>query len=212
MMIYCDIHTHQVSQIPDDIFIMNTGIELPVEQEGKDNWLSLGLHPWYIVNAQEQLDQLKQNVLDARVVAIGEAGIDKLINIPLSVQKDVFLAQAYLAETVEKPLIIHCVKAWQELLAAKKEINPRMPWIIHGFRGNEKLTDQLISQGFYLSFGLYFNPKSLLVAWPKHIFIETDDKKISIRDVYTHIAVSLSVPLERLTSQLRDNVRHIFSI
>ena len=79
----------------------------------------------------------------------------------MDLQKEVFLAQANLAEETHKPLIIHCVKAWADLIACKKAVKPEMPWIIHGFRGNGELASQLVRLGFYLSFGDRFNPSAL---------------------------------------------------
>ena len=104
------------------------------------------------------MDLLRVLVSGSGVVAIGEAGLDTLAESPMDLQKEVFLAQANLAEETHKPLIIHCVKAWADLIACKKAVKPEMPWIIHGFRGNGELASQLVRLGFYLSFGDRFNP------------------------------------------------------
>ena len=140
------------------------------------------------------------------VVAIGEAGLDTLAESPMDLQKEVFLAQANLAEETHKPLIIHCVKAWADLIACKKAVKPEMPWIIHGFRGNGELASQLVRLGFYLSFGDRFNPSALRAAWPDFLFLETDDKSIDIRRVYQNVAEALDIPEEKLRIQIAKNV------
>ena len=111
-----------------------------------------------------------------------------------------------MAEECAKPLIIHCVKAWQEIIAAKKRIRPHVPWIIHGFRGNGELAVQLVNQGFYLSFGEYFNVEALQAVWPDRLLVETDDKQIDIRLVYTKLAEALSVDMELFTHQIEENI------
>lgn len=167
---------------------------------------SYGIHPWYIYNVKEQMGRLRDLASGPGVVAIGEAGLDTLAESPMDVQKDVFLAQANLAEEMRKPLIIHCVKAWADLIACKKAVRPEMPWIIHGFRGNGELASQLARLGFYFSFGDRFNPSALRVAWPDSLFLETDDKSIDIREVYQHIAETLDIPEEKLRTQIAKNI------
>ena len=73
------------------------------------------------------------------MLAVGEAGLDKLAEAPLTLQIEVFEYQARLAEEANKPLIIHLVKAVDELLKLKQKIQPVKPWIIHGFRGKRLL-------------------------------------------------------------------------
>ena len=175
-------------------------------------YYSYGIHPWHIEDKDMQLMLLTEVVLHPSVVALGEAGLDKNIEAPMLLQTEIFTEQAKLAEDIGKPLIIHCVKAWDELLAIKKEINPQMPWIIHGFRGNELLADQLIKKGFRLSFGEKYNPEALRVAWPDHLFIETDESDKSIQEIYDDIAKSLNVSIDLLALTLRNNVKEVFSI
>lgn len=155
---------------------------------------------------------LTEVLFDPAVVALGEAGLDKQINTPVSLQIELFTEQVKLSEEFKKPLIIHCVKAWDELLAVKKENNPEMIWVIHGFRGNGILAKQLIRKGFRLSFGPKFNPEALRVAWPDYLLAETDEATISIEEVYINIAQTLNIPIDLLALTLRKNVKEVFSI
>jgi len=45
-----------------------------------------------------------------RVVAIGEAGFDRLRGGSPAVQREAFVAQSKIAEAVGKPLVLHVVK------------------------------------------------------------------------------------------------------
>ncbi|MDH6305010.1 TatD DNase family protein [Parabacteroides sp. PF5-5] len=217
MTAYCDIHTHQLSAHPDCIAIVNRIIKEGRNEEWKQEpisppFLSLGIHPWYITNVSEQLGYLKKEIANPKVVAIGEAGLDKLADTSFDVQLSVFTSQAQLAEDMRKPLIVHCVKAWTELLAVRKQINPKSPWIIHGFRGNKELSRQLINHGLYLSFGKYCNPEALREVWRDRIFAETDDIDVDIRTIYKQIASSLDVTAEEVVSQIRKNVEDVFGV
>lgn len=210
-MIYYDIHTHQPAGDPEDVVIVNRIIGKDQEEISfPGQWCSVGIHPWYINNVQEQLSRLESVALSPSVVAIGEAGLDKLTETSLKIQQDIFLEQAALAERVGKPLVIHCVKAWSELVAARKSVKPHIPWVIHGFRGNAELALQLTRQGFYLSFGEYFNLQALQVAWDGCLFAETDEKEVDIRSVYRRIASSLQISLEELAVILEKNMQNVF--
>ena len=217
-MFYYDIHTHQRPVHSEDTAIVNTivsevGLEvLHKEIQEKQTLHSAGIHPWYIYNVDKQIDTLRSLMEEPALVAIGEAGLDKIGDAPMQLQQEVFLTQARMAEEYRKPLIIHCVRAWQELIADKKQICPAMPWIIHGFRGNGELARQLISQGFYLSFGEAFNSEALQIAWPSRLFAETDDKPIDIRSVYWKMASSLQISFEELAATLERNIQNVFSL
>lgn len=209
-MIYYDIHTHQPSVHPEDIAIVNTIIREECDLSMPAQWCSAGIHPWYIYNVDKQISCLESVASSSAIVAIGEAGLDKLVKTPLDIQKNVFLRQAVLAEKLKKPLIIHCVKAWGELIAVRKIVKPHIPWIIHGFRGNGELAQQLILQGFYLSFGEHFQISSLCKAWPERLLIETDESSCSIQDIYQRLASGLQISVNELGNQVNQTIGRLF--
>lgn len=211
-MTYCDIHTHIPPAGTDNLAIVNQTVRedraftpFPLQ--------SIGIHPWYIYNVREQVGRLEEWISHYGCVAVGEAGFDRAVPVPMALQQEAFLAQAGLSETLQKPLIIHCVKAWQELLDARKQVRPAMPWIVHGFRGKKELAEQLLRQGFYLSFGRYFNAEALQAAWPGRLLTETDDREgAGIQAVYEAIATALAVPAETFALQVRRNVKAVLNI
>lgn len=219
-MIYYDIHTHQPPLHPEDVAIVNCLIPaqglplqlMPDHKEIPGQYLSAGIHPWYIYNVKEQLEELESILSRPEVVAVGEAGLDKLAGTSMDIQRELFLNQALLAGKLNKPLLIHCVKAWPELIAAKKALHPLTPWVIHGFRGNGDLASQLIGQGFLLSFGEHSNPAALRAAQGTVFFAETDDKKTDIRLIYEQIATSLQLPLGQISLELEQNVLNTFPL
>ncbi|MDR2916729.1 MAG: TatD family hydrolase [Tannerella sp.] len=230
-MTYCDIHTHQPGLHPEDIAVISVDIRnffaSHVRQDNPDNksktafiekqatekinYYAVGVHPWYIDKihadtANDLFAKVCEYAHFPEIVAIGETGLDKMTaktENDFIFQQELFLLHAHLSEEVKKPLIIHCVKAWDELLRIRKSINPSMPWIIHGFRGKEKLATQLLNTGFYLSFGMYYNTGALQMAWTKRrLLIETDDKNMDIRDVYKLIAKDLHIPESKLSEEI----------
>lgn len=218
-----DIHTHDApSSNPDDEEGLRQNITNIVNvyplgfEYAKDNenypWFSCGVHPWYSEDAEPQLKFLKEIAGDPRIVAIGEAGLDKLKGPDLAIQQTIFAQQVELSEQLQKPLIIHCVKAWDELLRIKKMYRPRQPWIIHGYKGKLDLAKQLLSHGFFFSVNDRFNADAIRVIPLERLFCETDVSEIPIGDIYNEVANTLEIPVETLISQIEENAKKVFSL
>ena len=156
---YIDIHTH--GSVPGEgIFCLEN---LMVHERGKPSVMkgmafSCGIHPWYLTetNSGDLLGMLADVAGDPGVVAIGECGFDKLRGPSFVIQRMVFEEQVKIAMEYSKPVIIHCVRAWEELLASHRRLNPSIPWMVHGFRRKKGLAEQLISRNMYLSFWFDF--------------------------------------------------------
>ena len=211
MIIPVDIHTHRRPQVPGTA-IVNCFPESFVPQT--EGWYSVGIHPWYIVSFAASLNDSKarfEELLDhPQVLAVGEAGLDKLAEAPLTLQIEVFEYQARLAEEADKPLIIHLVKAVDELLKLKQKIRPVKPWIIHGFRGKAALAEEYLRHGFYLSFGEKYQEEALCIMPSERLFIETDESTVSVDTLYARAAILRKTPLEELRRTIRKNVSEIF--
>lgn len=211
-MKYYNIHTHSCSSETNDTVEVKNVIIGKDSLPDTDTCFSCGIHPWYITDAEAQSLQLESLLSDPRVLAVGEAGLDKTVTdrTPLAQQTELFRRQAILAEEYHKPLIIHCVKAWDELLFLRRQIRPAQPWIIHGFRGKEPLARQLLAHGLYLSFGERFQPAALRAAWPDRLLLETDEARIPICEVYRMAAESIPVEECELRDQMKHNWQVIF--
>lgn len=216
-MKYIDIHTHTVIPKTQENRISFYNRIVGQETLGDLSHIELfsaGIHPWFIHSDKSNdqlLEQLWEKAKQPEVWMIGEAGLDKLHETPLERQLYLFEQQALLAEELHKPLIIHCVKAWSELLALRKKIRPLSPWLIHGFRGKRELAEQLLKENIYLSFGEQFQSAALQIAWPTHFFLETDESKLDIQEIYEKAAAALSVPTEMLMEQIEQNFSLLFS-
>ena len=155
---------------------------------------SVGIHPWRVnVGWKHVFDAMVPLFQRSDVVAVGECGLDRVRGIDLSVQLDCFEAHLDLAESLSKPVIVHCVKAIDELLAMRR-LHPHVQMIVHGFRGKPTLAHQLLQAGMELSFGPYFNADSLRLAYgERRMWLETDDSGWSIAQVYDRAASALSI-------------------
>jgi len=123
------------------------------------------------------MQYLTEIATDPRIVAIGETGIDKLKGPSYDIQIPVFEKHIALSESLKKPLIIHCVKAWDELIRVRRQSQPSQPWIIHGYRSNPELTKRLIKEGFMFSVGDKINIESLALIPLDSLFCETTKTK-----------------------------------
>lgn len=197
-----DIHTHQ--NYPPSPEIISLRSLRPLEQFTSNQLHTCGLHPWYAADLTEQaFAHLSSRLQHEAFWGIGEAGLDKLSPVALNTQILFFQKQVELSEALTLPLVIHCVRAWGELLQCRKGC--RMPWIIHGFRSKVALAKQLLASGCYLSLGQYYQSEVLVLAHEAgRLFLETDDKALNIALMYEQAAQQLALPMEQLQRELYD--------
>jgi TatD DNase family protein len=216
---YIDIHTHG-GQSGEGIFVLENLMahEERVPDDLPEQPCSYGIHPWNLLeeNSDLLLNKLKAVTGSINLFAVGECGFDKLRGASPELQRKLFEEQAAIAEVIKKPVVIHCVRGWDELLASHKKLRPKMPWLIHGFRGNKEMAKQLIVKGFYLSFWFDYiiRPESaeLIRSVPKNrIFLETDGADIEIRDIYNKVSADLNLPVEELRSVIWQNFTELFN-
>jgi len=208
---FIDFHTHHDRKSPDFINLQTLHVTPELQAESLPNTCSLGLHPWFV--QLETWESAWANLADlaklSQVVAIGECGLDRNIDLPLEIQISIFKRHIELAEELQKPLVIHCVRAFAELIALKKSTKSSIPWIIHGFNKKKEVFQQLLKHDFYFSFGAAIlsdrAPVTQAIATiPNGRFLlETDDcSDISIEQIYDRTAHLRHVSLETLQTQL----------
>lgn len=211
---FVNLHTHHQNSNENILSIVN---QYPNEFNPKIENYSVGIHPWYIdlaqVDASLHLIENKSN--EQGFLAIGECGLDKRIDQPMHIQMEVFKKQLLLAQTLNKPVIIHCVGAFQELIALKKELKLNIPLVVHGFSKSAEQAKQLVENGFYLSFGKYLiqNPglKEVFLSVPNdRIFLETDVLDLNILDIYKLAADYKAIDLVVLQSIIKNNFSTVF--
>lgn len=212
--LFIDIHTHSISTSNEVFAIRNS---YPNSDDFSTPF-SIGIHPWFLKKEtfENEILLIEQKLQHKNCYAIGECGLDKAIEINFDFQKEIFIKQIELSEKYQKPIIIHCVRAFQEVIEIRKLYKPKQPWIIHGFQKDKQLFFSLIKNGFYLSFGeavlKNVNFQTLISAVSlDNIFLETDNSEISIHEIYQKIADLKQVTLEELQNQIHTNFTHIFT-
>jgi len=210
---YIDIHTHRPNAIQDGSTLSVVSIALNHSESIIKGDCSIGLHPWYINNNTEKaLELMRTMIQNANVVALGECGLDKNSDVPFEKQQQVFDQQILLAMVFQKPLIIHCVRAFQEIQASLVKEKFQLPVIFHGYRKNWILAKQLIDKGYFLSIGVHCLDgsqdevvKNIPLA---HLFLETDtDTATDVATLYQYVAQVRSIPVEMLKQALYHNYK-----
>lgn len=207
-----NLHTHKSTNQENVLEIVN---QYPNEFDASVPYFSIGIHPWYIDldKVDEHLRIIEEKLQQKNCLALGECGLDKRIETPLKIQTEVFEKQLALGIKYQKPVILHCVSAYQEVIEIKKRLNINVPMIIHGFSKNGQVAKSLLDNGFYLSFGKYLlrNPELASVfeqVQNDRFFLETDTIEENIADVYIKAASIKQLDVEQIIS---DNFKLVFN-
>ena len=218
---FIDIHTHLSRPEKDTVTVRNL---LPGQEfaafTGR-NFYSVGLHPWHLKSKDENNEMLVQ-MEDAlefdHVIFIGECGPDRAIDINFPEQMRVFEAQAFMAEEFQKPLIIHCVKAYNDVIGLYNKIHPTVPWILHGYSGNIQTTKQLAERNILFSFGeILFKQEAKAIESfqflpPEMIFFETDEFEGDVEKMYKQGAELKGMDAEVLKKNIWENFNRIENV
>lgn len=210
-----DSHTHNsrpgavvnidpVSMPPRDIVLAD------------DRYYTVGIHPWNAgCYTERDVARLRRLAAHPRVVAIGETGLDsvhvsyewvqrgksmEIVQAMPDIEKQTELLRLHieLSETLGKPLLLHIVKRYPEIMKMRIRLRPEQPWIIHGFRGKPGLAKDLLKWGFYLSYGEKFNEESVLATPPERMLAETDESRVPFDEILASLPVTPAVSLPLL--------------
>ncbi len=169
---------------------------------------SVGIHPWSTAGECD-FAQVERIARHPQVVAIGETGLDTLRGAPLAQQLPLLERHARLAGQLGKPLVLHCVRAYAQVVHLHRTLHSPVPWVIHGFRGKPDVARQLAGEGLYLSYGLRFNPASVAVTPAHRQLIETDDAPVAIEEVAARVAAAAHGTQEQILALATANLRRI---
>ena len=213
---YIDIHTHNPLNSEEIIAVPSLFLQNIDFQKYINTPFSAAIHPWHVTKfTVEQVSIMLENLeKQPGLIAIGETGLDKICTADYHQQKLLFEMHLEFAEKLRKPVIIHAVKSWNELLNYIKKVN--VPFIIHGYSAGSELTKQLIDLGCYFSAG-----KSVLQITPRFceaiqfipltsLFLETDDSSLNIKEIYNEVSNILNLPLEELKIKINMNIETLF--
>jgi len=207
-----------------------------IAQAHENIYCAVGLHPWWIKNAEQDLanlpQQLRDHVQSSKCVAIGECGLDAAIEMPLGVQQKIMDIHLQLAQERSVPLIIHCRRAHNELLQQLKHYRFEVGGVIHGFSGSYEMAMQYWAMGFRVGIGgtITYERANKTREAVKHlpldaILLETDapdmpiqgeqgkrNSPINILAVANTLADLRGEPLDQIAAHTTHNAKQLFKI
>ena len=189
---FVDIHTHHPT---------GSAIE-PV---------AIGIHPWDA--SSRSVIEIEPLIAGADI--LGEIGLDSVCKVDFEQQLSVFHEQLALAEKFDKPVVIHCVRTFEQVMNELKKHSLRAV-IFHGFIGSPEQAKRAVERGYFLSFGerSFRSPKSiesLRITPLDQLFLETDDSPTNIDDIYSQAAEILGITTEYLAEITTKNFNYIFN-
>lgn len=212
---YFNVHTHQRG-----LGIYNFRIGFIEEPPPKFQEFSVGIHPWDLnhIDLEKAYHDLEAYLQWPNCVALGELGLDKICGTDLDLQQEVFQKQIDIAMQYQKKvLIIHSVKAFQEIISSKKNNDPSLKWILHGFNGGKELIAQLSRNGFYFSIGhLLLNPNSKIAHHISNVplerlFLESDESEVGMEQIYKEASRKYKIEESSFVREIEKNRSYIFS-
>ncbi|MEQ8237721.1 MAG: TatD family hydrolase [Cyclobacteriaceae bacterium] len=191
-------------------------VSIHLGQDREKKYFTVGLHPWWMkaVVSSKQKIELEALLSDPCCLAMGEMGLDKLKGPPINEQMNFLRSQLNIAEEMSMPVIIHCVRAYNQLIQIKKEFPAIKKWCVHGYGRHSILAKQLIDQGFYLSLMPTIEEKYLdwFTTLPNNkLFLETDSMpEADILDIYHTVSRLTNISIEELQAQMNNNASDFF--
>lgn len=215
--IFLDFHTHSIRRKDAKNVVEIVSLHFGKEQE--HDLFTIGKHPWWtgsLLNSDEK-KKLTQLLLSEKCLAMGEMGLDKLKGESMDIQIEIFKDLLEVAVEIKKPVIIHCVRAFDNLIKLKCQYPQIQKWCVHGFSRHAELAKQLIHEGFYLSLmpvlEITKKYKDLIQSLPaEKFFLETDSMpNTQIENIYLHVAKIRGISVGELQEQLAKNANKFFN-
>jgi len=257
---FIDTHSHlYLSSLQDDLenvlqraglqgvnrFIV-PGIDLKTSRLAVDMaekypgiYAAVGVHPNDGLTWDDgTLDELEQLLRHERVVAVGEIGLDYYReHTPHAVQIEILHQQLALAARNEKPVIIHCrqamddlwpiIKSWQMSLSSSMK---KRPGVFHSFDSDLIIANEIIGHHFYIgvsgpvTYKNAFERQQTIGALPlENLVLETDapfltphplrgrvNEPANISLIAKKVAELLNLPVEKVAEMTLANAKHLF--
>ena len=212
---YIDFHTHKPLFSTDSNVLEIISMHKNVKYEGE--YFTVGHHPWWTNEKLSEADLLNMEMFlsSKHCLGIGECGLDKLKGATKEIQEEVFYQHIMLANKNNVPLIVHCVRQYDQVLNFKKKYG-KTPWVIHGFRRNKQLAKSLIDHEIMLSVSPLRQMNESFVEMLQFLpvdsyFLETDSEySLTIMERYQLMADLKRVDLEELKGQMKLNFDGFF--
>jgi TatD DNase family protein len=113
-------------------------------------YFAVGVHPLFISEGDDP--ELRETLVKhPKCLAVGEVGLDYVSNDSQKPQQTAWFArEAAFAKKHDKPLVIHCRKAYSDLLEPLKEYG--VPFLLHSCSCSREQVKPFLELGAYVSF------------------------------------------------------------
>lgn len=213
---FFNVHCHRKPGSADEFVCRNAFHFLSAASLKKLPYpVSVGVHPWHAAQFSEAVWQrLRECTNLPQVLAIGETGIDRRKGPALEIQMLSWEAHFRLAQETGLPLVLHCVRAWQDVLPLVSR--SQVPVLLHDFRGNEEVLKSFLRfPKVFFSFGkslmLSSEAQQILKLVPEdRLLPETDNSSYKIQEVYLKAAGIIGKSPEEIGAQMKKNALAFF--
>ncbi len=195
--------------------VINVGLNIETSKQitnmSKENpkvFTAVGIHPLY--TSLEDL-RLLPKLINKKVVAIGEIGLDEGLNNHLE-QRYYFIKQLMLANELKLPVIIHATKetTWEILNIFQTIVKPKYGCVFHSFYPDLETFKYLMANEYYISFAgkITFKTASksheIIKLTPKHLILAETDSP--------YIPIGLNKEKERTPANLRYVIKTLADV
>lgn len=217
---YVDFHTHcrrgdaleilSVDPLDKAKFALAIGEGFP---------FSVGVHPWRAAENPERLNEAFERmecaVQNGQAVAVGECGLDWVVEVDRGLQTEVFERQLALAKRSDRPVILHCVRAFEDVMLRLRRAKIERA-VFHSFIGSVQQAERVVREGYFCS----FSPRSLTSARtcevirqiaPSALLIERDECECSIEEVYEAVATLRKCSVVELRKIVFENCKRLIN-
>lgn len=217
---FIDIHSHCL-KVKDHKAIVSLNYDFDATYP--DNY-TLGIHPWFIdptKDLSEIIQDFKTIFKKSSPIGIGEIGLDKVFKgISYELQKSYFDELVkFASENLINTMIIHCVRAYDDIDLIIKKNNYQGNVIFHDYNGNKQQTKKFLKSNYYFSFlNALINKdqkgfESLKIIPTDRLFFETDDQQERlIKDIYHAYINEFGISKETLLKQINNNAKRCFNL
>ncbi len=130
-------------------------LTVELAERDREVYAVVGVHPHDASACNDaRIAELRELAASPKVVAIGESGLDfHYMHSPQQAQEDSLRRHLALASELDKPIVIHCRDAEEQIAAIVRETGmPPRGGVIHCFTGNAASARTFLALGFYISF------------------------------------------------------------
>jgi TatD DNase family protein len=193
---------------------------------------AFGLHPMLAGHFDGTLLE-RLRLFTGGAVAIGEIGLDYLVDVPRERQQAAFRAQLRLAVAAGLPVMIHCRRAFRDLLAILREEEvERVGGVMHAFSGSPEIARECVQLGLAIGVAgtvTYANaarPVEVVRQVPlEHLVLETDAPDLTpephrgkpnepafLVEIARRVAEIKGVTLEEVAAATTRNAERLFRL